>query len=961
MKISSLELPENLTFVCDENAFSGVKKISRKVIGDIKKVFGFEATIAESLDSVKKNAVIFGTVDKCSILQKLEKMGKINLSKIRGKWEVFGFFVIEKPFDDKSEIQNAIVIAGSDKRGTIYGLFHISEILGVSPFVNWADAIPRKKDFFEFSAKEHDFVSKEPSVKYRGFFINDEWPAFGNWSLKRFGGPNAECYDAIFEILLRMKGNYLWPAMWSAVFSWDGPGLKNAELADEYGVVMSTSHHEACGRAGEEHKHYRQTTKEYGEEWNFQKNRDGVTRFWQDGLRRNKDFENIFTIGMRGECDTAIMGREATLEDNINLLKDVITTQYDLMKKEIDPDLSKIRRQLVMFSEVDKFYFGNETTKGLKDTDLLDNVTIMMTDDNYGMLRALPDQEMRNHNGGLGLYYHFDFHGPTHCYEWVNENFLPRAWEQLSMAYDYGIKEIWIVNAGDVGLVEFPVNYFMDMAYDFEKYGSSKPNSTELWTKNWLDLHFAQYFSEKDMILMNKVVNLYTKLNARCKIETMNDSIYHPTNFGECDELLEISDEIIESCKYLLSVCPDKIEAAFWQFVYYSAVGSANVHKLWCITQKNHLYAKQNRIEANLYANKIKELIEFDQNLTDTYHKVANGKFYGFGLSEHIGFEEWNDENDKKPIMMNVFASKKTRLIVNPVNFTEYIVGTGYSQNELYIDSFMNQKINQIEIDLAPSNNEKMPYTVKTDCAWLNLSHEKGVAFERSDKLTVFVDREKLSLSVQKGTVFIDTDFSHCKLIFSAQKIDTSFVKELTFFESEGIISIEAAHFSKNYSKSDFRFVELQNYGKTLSAMKVLPSLHDDFDPKKSDTPYLEYTFYAEKNGTYNVLFYFSPTNPVKINNVMKYAYAINDSTAQIKNVVDLETFVTYFSHEWEYGADNNIQIRKAKIECKKGINKLKFYALSPTIVLEKIVLHRDEKKLPESFLGAPESFCAEP
>ena len=288
MKITELELAQDLCFVCDEEAFSGVKKIGRKVMKDVERVFGFMPTESHSLADVRRDAVVFGTVDRSQFLDGLEKAGKIDLSAVRRKWEVFGFFVVEKPFADCPDVQTAIVIAGSDKRGTIYGLFHISELLGVSPLVDFADIVPAHKKEFDFTA-EHTMVSREPSVKYRGFFINDEWPAFGNWSLKHFGGPNALCYEHVFEMLLRMKGNYLWPAMWSAVFSWDGPGLRNAELADEYGVVMGTSHHEPCCRAGEEHRHYRNTTKEYGDEWNFQHCREGITRFWRDGLRRNRN------------------------------------------------------------------------------------------------------------------------------------------------------------------------------------------------------------------------------------------------------------------------------------------------------------------------------------------------------------------------------------------------------------------------------------------------------------------------------------------------------------------------------------------------------------------------------------------------------------------------------------------------------------------------------------------------
>ncbi len=961
MLITNLTLPKDFCFVCDKEAYSGVQKISRKVAKDIERIFDFYPEFAYASDakspvfSSAQYSVVFGTIGNSAILDDLEKSGVLNFDNIRGKWEVYGFYVL----DDK------IVIAGSDKRGTIYGLFHISDLLGVSPFVDFSEMLPSKRDSFEFTS-DMTMVSKEPSVKYRGFFINDEWPAFGNWAVTHFGGPNAECYEHVFEMLLRLKGNYLWPAMWSAVFSWDGPDLLNAKHADEYGIVMGTSHHEPCGRAGEEHRVHRATDQKYGTEWNFSHNREGITNFWRDGLKRNAPYENIWTVGMRGEADSAILGHEATLQDNIDLLKDVLQTQYQLMKEELDPDLSKIRRQLVMFSEVDKFYFGNETTKGLKDTDLLDGVSIMMTDDNYGMIRALPDDEMRHRNGPLGLYYHYDFHGPTHCYEWCNENYLPRSWEQLTMAYDYGIRDVWIVNVGDMGLLEMPLNYFMDFAYDYDKWGSSNPNSTRAWTDQWLEKQFGSYLLAKDMKVLKELVQDYTSLAGKCRNEALKVNTYHVTNFLEADRMMAKAEEIIKTADYIKWAMPERAKSAYWELVYYSAVGTANVCRIWLTSAKNHLYAKQNRVEANIYADKVRELVEFDQALTDEYHSVAGGKFYGFGLSEHMGFDHWNDEDDKKPMMVSVFPSKKPRLVVNPKNTEDYLVGTDYSPKDMVINTFTKLDETQCQIDLAPSCKESIDYTVSTDCPWLSLSHTKGTASVTHDTLTVFIDRSKMPEAAQdsqglaEGIVKVDTSFSHMKLHFVAKACTKESFKSLTFIEGQDVISIEAGHISRKHDGSSLKFTELTDYGRTRSAIKVLPTLHDNLKATDNDTPYVEYDFVADSEGIYDLDFYFSPTNPPLIDNVMPYAYAVNGEAPVEKNIVALDTFVTYFSKEWEEGADNNIRIRSVKINVKKGLNTLRFYALGPTVVLEKLVLHNAEKALPRTYLGAPESYFVE-
>ncbi|MGM0901092.1 MAG: glycosyl hydrolase 115 family protein [Bacillota bacterium] len=426
-----------------------------------------------------KTAVLYGAVDHSPMLQELEEKKLINLSEITGKREVFLFQVVTQPFEG---VEQALVIAGSDKRGTIYGLFHLSELLGVSPLVDWSDVRPQRKDSVSLSG-DLKYISKEPSVRYRGFFINDEWPAFGNWTIKKYGGFNAEMYDHVFELLLRLKGNYLWPAMWSARFSDDGPGLANAALADEYGVVMGASHHEPCLRYGEEYKYLRGENSIYGDAWNFISNREGITKFWEDGLKRSGKFENVITVGMRGEADTSIMGKGATLADNIELLREVLQTQNQLIRDHVNPNLSEVPRMLALYKEVEPFFYGDENTTGLMNSEELEDVILMLCDDNHGNLRTLPTKEMRNHKGGYGMYYHFDYHGGPISYEWINSSYLPKVWEQMTMAYEFGVRDLWIVNVGDVATQEFPLSYFMDLAYDFEKWGTSAINQTGLYTK----------------------------------------------------------------------------------------------------------------------------------------------------------------------------------------------------------------------------------------------------------------------------------------------------------------------------------------------------------------------------------------------------------------------------------------------------------------------------------------------
>src|SRR5690625_4213053 len=345
-------------FYHEKEAYSGVHKIAQKVIKDLELVFGYAPQATSNQTQLQQHAIIYGTVDRSPILAELDEQKLIDLSQVRGKREVFLMQVVEGPI---SSVDRALVIAGSDKRGTIYGLFHLSKLLGVSPLVNWNNIKPQPTPTFTLN-KDYKYLAKEPSDRFRGFFINDEWPAFGNWTMKRFGGFNANMYEHVFELLLRLKGNYLWPAMWSARFYDDGPGLASAELADELGVIMGASHHEPCLRYGEEYRYLRGKDSKYGDAWNFITNREGITKFWEDGLKRGANFESVITVGMRGEQDTPIMGKEATLADNIELLRDVLETQNRLIQENVNPNLSEVPRMFALYKEVEPFFYGDEQT-----------------------------------------------------------------------------------------------------------------------------------------------------------------------------------------------------------------------------------------------------------------------------------------------------------------------------------------------------------------------------------------------------------------------------------------------------------------------------------------------------------------------------------------------------------------------------------------------------------------------
>lgn len=991
MKITNNNGQSNLLFYVENSLPSGIIKIADKVRLDVQRVTGAMPEYAENLNAIQGSIVIFAYPDNSPAIRQLELEKKIDLSNVRGKREVYSFSVIETPFFERPDIESAVVICGSDKRGLIYGLFHLSELMGVSPLVDWADVMPVHQDTVQLDSSMN-LVTKEPSVKYRGFFINDEWPATGNWCNKRFGGFNAQMYEHVFELLLRMKGNYLWPAMWSGRFSDDGPGLATAELADELGVIMGASHHEPCCRAGEEYRYLRGKGSVYGDAWNFRSNKEGITKFWEDGLIRNGKFENVITVGMRGEADTAIMAN-ATLKDNIKLLRDVIKTQNKLIKQYVNEDLDKVPRMLALYKEVEPYFYGDKHTKGLMDDPELDGVTLMLCDDNHGNLRTVPAQKMRSHKGGYGMYYHFDYHGSPFSYEWINSTALPKVKEQMCAAYDFGIQDLWIVNVGDVMTNEFPLNYFLDLAYDYEKYSASE-YTTQKWTKEWIDFNFPGLTDEQKSDV-DFIINTYTKLAHMRRPECIQPDTYHPVNFAESDRMLEMAEAVIskaaklyaqkvipcsEEAKITLGwaddskeyTVPETTDTGLFAQVIYPAMGTMNVLRMQLYSGKNKWFAAHGCLVANDYAEIVKKCYAFDKILVDEYDRIADGKFYAEGWSEHFGFENWCEAASHYPTYTYVEPTRKGRMIAFAEGCEKTTTGQDWTDRNLYIDAFKNPEVKEACVYIANCSTDGVSYKVTdqndgTENDFIsNLKIEKcdlGYGLKEAtqlEKLIITIDREKLAASsVKKDVITIEANDGHGAGIKVFVNIDADVpcinYPAGTYVQLTDTISMAADGFvNKQDGVYGSHFEVLPDYGKTDSAVKAYPVTISYENGKGA--PYVEYTFVPKKSGVYAFNFYLNPSNPAYKDNKLQFIVEINGKKL-LKDVVDSNFAVGDHQEPWGTDVTNNIRISTVYEVCKDGLNVLRLYPVTPNVVLEKIVIHDAEYKLPESYLGAPETY----
>ncbi len=932
-------------FVVEKEAFEGVRLIAEKVCKDVQSVSGRLPKIEQPKKVKKLSGCVFAaTVGHSSILDMYENEGLLDLSDVRGKREVYKIVVVGE--GNKA----VLVVAGSDKRGTIYGLFHISESIGVSPLVYWADVMPAKCKEPELTEAQM-ITSKEPSVKYRGFFINDEWPSFGGWTCEKFGDFNAKMYDHVFELLLRMKGNYLWPAMWSASFPLDGPGLANAELADTYGVVMGTSHHEPCLRASEEWDKVRGPETRFGNEWNYYTNRDGLLTYWEEGLARSGKFENIITIGMRGERDTSMLGPDATLEQNISLLKDIITEQRKLIAKHVNEDTTQVPQMLALYKEVEAYYYGDESTAGLKDWDGLDGVTLMLCEDNFGNMRTLPKEELRERKGGYGMYYHFDYHGGPVSYEWVNSTPLAKVWEQMSMAYDYGIRDIWIVNVGDLKPQEFPLSYFMSLAYDFEKNGTDAPNRTEAFTEGFVKQQFGEVFSETEQKEIGYVLKEYTRLNGMRRPEVMTERVYHPVHYGETRKIRARAKKLTETATRLYASCKKEQKAAFCQLVYFPAVASANVILMQTAAGLNRYYAAWGMTVANRYAKEIEVAIAKDTELTKEYHTIADGKWNHMMSSAHIGFRAWNDEGWQYPVAQRVFGVKGSRPALRV-----------YGEERIWLGGSRPVTVPRaggiVRIELLNGGVEKVEYTVTTE-GGCSVDAAKGV-YEMNAWITVSVVGGEAGPA---GKVLISAGQKCFELKLERVAPDLvkykkeSFTKEYTK-QVQGIgeyVVFEAGEFAekKNAGMAEYRL--LTNYGRTKDSVKVYPTTvsFTEEAAAKHETAELTYLFEAANDGAYGVAVYVAPTNPLYPGDAQCLALSVNEEPVQVFSTLP-DNFQAGNCHnpEWNENVLDNIRQCKLTVTLKKGENRLTIGAVDAGVVVQKLVVYPVAKPLKESYLG---------
>ena len=603
----SLSAP-GVTISTDDKDDWLVHKAAALLQQDMEAATGKKPMLVTGIPASSKNIIIIGSVHGSALIRQLAAQKIIAIAGITGKWEAFQIQVVSRPWPG---IDNALVIAGSDKRGTAYGVFELSKQIGVSPWYWWAD-VPVKKANLLFMRKG-PYVFNSPSVQYRGIFINDEAPAFSGWTREKFGGVNHLVYEKIFELILRLKGNFLWPAMWGNAFNDDD--TLNPVLADKWGIVMGTSHHEPMMRAQQEWKRYGKGP------WDYTKNDSVLRAFWKKGIENMGRHESLVTVGMRGDGDMPMTAGTAT-----GLLEKIVADQRAIIASVTGKPAAQTPQVWALYKEVQDYY-----DKGMR---VPDDVTLLISDDNWGNIRRLPAPGSPKRAGGYGIYYHFDYVGDPRNYKWINDNNLSRVWEQLHMADAYGVNKLWVVNVGDLKPMELPMSFFLDYAYDTKKWNAH--NILTYYTE-WA----RQQFGPEHAPVIGDILNRYSVYAARRKPELLDAATYS-VRTGEADRVLKQWTDLNDEAERLKDSLPVACQDAYFELVLHPVKAFTTLHQLYHAVAMNHCYTAEKNGQANYWADEAKQFYLNDSLLTLAYnHDLAGGKWDHMMDQTHIGYTYW--------------------------------------------------------------------------------------------------------------------------------------------------------------------------------------------------------------------------------------------------------------------------------------------------------------------------------
>ena len=894
--------------VVSEGDAAPVRRAATDIVTDLGRV-GDQQTELLAAPGDHTQLIIAGTLGQSPLVDGLVESGKLDVSGVDGVWEAYAQQVIDDPMPG---VERALVIAGADPRGTVYGLYDLVERAGVSPWEWWAD-VPVRQQANLFVAPGR--VTDAPAIKYRGIFLNDENPALYGWVHETYGGFNADFYERVFQLILRQKGNYLWPAMWGKAFYDDDPD--NPKSAERYGVVMGTSHHEPLMRAHVEWERYGDGP------WDYTRNDEALQSFWRDSMERMGNEETIVTIGMRGDGDEAMTEGTA-----IELLENIVRDQRKIIEDMTGKPASEQPQIWALYKEVQDYY-----DQGM---DVPDDVTLLFADDNWGNIRRLPDPEAER-PGGYGVYYHFDYVGGPRNYKWINVTQNERVWEQMHSAWEYGATRMWIVNVGDLKPMELPISFFLDYAWDPEDWPLERlPDYSTEWA--------AEQFGEGHATEIAELLDLYTKYNSRRNPELIDAETYSLVHHGEFKRIVDEYNVLAQRADEVREQLPEEYDDAFVQLVWFPIKASANLNELYYTVALNRLYAEQGRFGTNELAERARELYARDAELTRLYHEdVADGKWNHMMAQTHIGYTYWQQPDEQAmPEVREIDLPRRGELRIAVEGDERVWPGADGMARLPAMDSVHQQTR---EIDLFNTGRSQVDFKAAADQSWVELSEISG-KFREQETLSVSVDWDAVPAGTHTATIALTRRNGDEVAEIAVPVINADGMELAGAVPDAGVVSIDAAAAQCKITAGDQRWITISNLGRTGDAITPMPVITEPQVP--GEGPNLAYQFSVYEPGTYEVEVFLSPSLDVTGGDGLDFAVSVNGAEPQRINLA-----MAPDEPAWNQSVADRAHRRMVNVEIEEaGPQTLRLWMIDPGVVFQKVVIAKDEA--PDSYLGAP-------
>lgn len=915
----------------DENDFEVVKETARLFAEDIRSVTGKRLTVSGK-QKTSAYMVIIGTVGQNRTIDRFISEGKLNVSPIRNGWEQYIIQTLDNPDKD---ISKALVIAGCDRRGTAYGVFALSEVMGVDPLYWWADVPVKQKNALYVRITRH--VSKAPSVKYRGIFINDEGWGIQPWATNTFdkevGNMGPKTYAKVCELILRMKGNMMAPAMHPRTTAFHLiPG--NREVADKYGIVMTSAHCEPLL--------YNNTTEwdnKINGEWNYLTNKKGILKVLDKRTSQTAPFENAYVIAMRGIHDAGLIG--VPEDRKAEITEAALQDQRNILSKHIGKPAEEIQQVFVPYKEVLDIY-----EKGMK---LPDDVTIVWPDDNFGYIKKLSDTKEQKRSGASGVYYHISYLGEPHDYLWLNTTPPALIYEEMKKAYDTGANRYWLLNVGDIKPGELGMKFFLDLAWDIDLFNY---DNAYKFDADYLSSIFGNKYKDD----LQDIMSTYYQLGFQRKPEAMGWGVewnssdsrerivntdFSFINYNEAENRMAEYDRIANKSEKILEELPDKYKAAFYELVFYPVKGATLMNKKMLTAQQNRWYALQGRASTELYANKTQSYHDSIDNYTVHYNQMLNGK--------------WSHMMSLAPGWVATYQNMppvNTTAISSGANMQIFIPGkdSDYGVTSLNVLPCLNPYTKQKSfIELYNRGNKAFQWKASAKQEWINLDKISGKTLLQ-DRIILSVDWTKVphganitgEIAITYGqkteTVYLP--------IFNPVSPSVNELKGM-YVEDNGCVSINPGLYHRKQENKNITIHTIKGLGYENECIQLGEAVKPSQNTwKLTETPKVEYDFYTFSAGTVTIYTYALPLFPINTQRDTRYGVMIDDGVAHW-----VSTAAKEYSGQWKQNVvrNNAIGIVNLNIE-KPGKHTLKLLCADPGMVIQKVII--DFGGMKRSYLG---------